>query len=162
MRAKLVTVFSDASVKGGQAGFGFWVKSDVAQVESSGDVREILERTTDKINEAELAGIIAACRAARDAHDGPIILVIQCDSMAALGAMRSLGIAFAKNSPLKCPPRQRMTDTEHHLLSKYRLIQDIESAWLKHIKGHTGARCGRSKINRLVDKLAAEGRNKKP
>lgn len=149
----IVTVFSDASVLKGATGCGFWVKSRSVNIEGSKSLDTSMMDPPMNSNMGELWGISVALKAAREAHTGEIIIVLQCDSLAALGAMVTFGYRFAKTSDKKAGPRLKMTQFEENLQHGIKALPEVKDIWLKHVKGHSGG-CSRTHINNRTDRLA--------
>ncbi len=152
---ELVTVFADASLSGDRVGCGWWFKSSSA----TGFGSDTLVQPNLNSNEAELWGLYVAIKAAVQAHNTPVDLVVQCDNIGALQALHTAGHRWAKTSTLKAGHRKKMSDFERSILKKVRELSYIKKVWLKHIKGHTGRSDPRSHINHRTDRLAAAARN---
>lgn len=149
-RHVLVSSFSDASFEAGLAGFAFWYRSGGFKGRGS-------DCTYAKsVNHAELLGIIAGAEHVYKTFDDgdPLTLLIQCDSMAALGAILTLNKGIvASTSPLPIPKRKRLDDEETFLIETF--FQNLRGpVYLKHIKGHSGIDDPRSKVNNWTDKQA--------
>ncbi len=154
----LITVFSDASVKDGKAGYGYWFKSAHASSYGYGDL------PTAHVPTAELQGICAGMRAALQAHadfKGDLAFVVQCDNLQALGALiPGLNARPAKTSPHPIYTVKVWTQPLRDELQALRKKLDRTPVYLKHVKGHRGTRDARSAVNTLTDRLARKGRSK--
>jgi ribonuclease HI len=153
-RPLLITVFSDASVSGNEAGCGWWFKSEFTK--RSGAMS--LTREGIQSNEAELWGIFNAITAAVGYHSQQVDIVLQCDSLSALQALHTKGHRWAKTSKLKGGPRRKMSPFEQSLADRISNLPTIENIYLKHVKGHTGRSDSRSFVNHLTDQLASSAR----
>lgn len=155
----LVTVFSDASLKDNVAGVGWWFKSS----EKQGKGHQQLADFPHDITIAELCGILKAVAAAVQAHPGrKLVIVLQCDNLAALGAVASLGARSASTSPIQIQPRKSLRPQERVYLNGLKDVLGDTLVWLKHVKGHNGNKCKRSAVNSLTDRLSRRGRIGKP
>lgn len=152
----LVTVFSDASLKDGKAGFGYWFKSSHASADGSaaGD------REFQNSCQAEFIGITVAIAAAVKAHPGQRIdFVVCCDNINALALFMDIGARFAKTSKLKAYPSRKMVREFRRELDQVHALLQGGKVWLKHVKGHSSKKdCARSWVNNLTDKLAGKAR----
>lgn len=152
----LITVFSDASFRDGCVGHGYWIKSKHKETTNKGFA------LADSVNSAELTGCLRALEIAVHLHshiEGEKAYIVQCDSLAALGALitRGVGIA-AKTSPIPIPARNSLTQQEDERITEFLSAHPNLTIWLKHVKGHTAGRDGRSGVNRTVDRLARQAR----
>lgn len=151
----MITVFGDASFKDGVSGGGYWFKSHLA----SGNGQLKLRATSDN-HEAELEILLEAMRIAvrHEAHASqPVpMLIIQSDSMAALGAMLLKTDAVAAKKSIPIPYRRRVTSGEGQILAAMRNEFGGHKIYLKHVKGHTSGADPRSYINRQVDRAARQ------
>ncbi len=152
----LITVFSDASIRGEQVGCGYWLKS--SETMKTGSLTTL--RADTNSNEAELWGIWHAIEAARKHHEGLIDIVLQCDNITALACLHHTGHRWARTSKLTAGPRRKMSPFEQSLVDKINNIQQIGKIWLKHVKGHSGG-CNRTYVNNLTDKLAGQASSQK-
>lgn len=151
----LITVFSDASFKDGIAGWGFWFKSSHGTGVGDGAAPAF------SAAHAELLGILAAAAEAVRCHQdcGPLALLIQCDSQAALGAFLHLGMArVARSSPMPISRRKQLAREERDALLRFRAQHPAIPIYLKHVKGHSKNGDARSWVNGYTDKLASTAR----
>lgn len=149
--ATLITVFADASLREGHSHYGYWFKSTLHCSQGSG------KKTAHSIEHAELIGICHGIASAIKTHGevGEIALVVQCDNLSALGLLKTLGNAKqASTSPIDIPPRKKWHPDEAQLIEELRSKLLEVPIWLKHVKGHTSKRDGRSGVNRLTDRLS--------
>jgi hypothetical protein len=147
----LITVFSDASFKGGVAGWSYWFKSHVARGKGHGSSSAI------SCSHGELLGIQAGINAALQAHhtQAKIAWVVQCDSLEALGLLLTFADArFAKTSFRTTGRRAGKVPVELRQTSLG--IKEVQRGviWLKHVKGHTNFDDPRHSLNRMNDRVA--------
>ena len=156
----LVTLFIDSSIKDGVVGFGYWFKFNNKST-TGGDVIWMPEGLENKTHLAEFMGITSSVSVVERTLKQPFDLLIQCDCLPALQLMKGLGAAFAKTSKLQGkgiqPPRSMR---EYSSLFYKAKKGNLESVWLKHVKGHGSGKSSRSYVNIVTDNIARKFRSK--
>lgn len=150
----LITVFTDASFRAGYAGFGYWFKSSQRTQTGSGSA-EVLTN-----NEAELLACLCGMRAALEGHSTTAdpALIVQSDSLVALGTLYTLGVGVpAKSSTHRIERRSRISPSEQAAVQSFLNEYGSFPCWLKHVKGHSGG-CSRTYVNGWTDELARKAR----
>jgi ribonuclease HI len=162
-RRGLATLFCDVSfcpeTKG--AGFGAWVRFDSLEkgVLFGGEIPVRCKSS----NDAEFWGLALALReiAKRFPDQSPAAIVLQCDNLAALEWVerfhpnaQEVG-EHHKTKPLRNGPASYPKSMELAVQAVMGMPAEAK-VWLKHVKGHTGKRDGRSWANRQCDNVAKE------
>ncbi len=158
-RPFMITVFGDASFKDGVSGGGYWFKSQAVS-----DKGHMKLRATESNHEAELEILLEAMRlaVAHIAHAGQpeAMLIVQSDSMAALGAMLLKTHAVAAKKSIPIPLRRKISSREGNLLALINREFGGRKIYLKHVKAHTSGTDARSSVNRHVDQMARHAMRK--
>ncbi len=153
----LVTIFADASfplcnrraqAPGVKSGLAWWYKSHLIGGRGSAAA---LALTTFH---AELQALLAGARDAIKAHDEPVNLLLQSDSMAALGAIQKYGLGVKTKSSRLLDNRKQLWPFEVLALEQFTRDHPDLTVWLKHVKGHTGKDDTRSWVNQQTDTAA--------
>lgn len=152
----LVTIFADASLLGGKAGFGYWFKSSHAQGE--GHATDDVDYE-GKVTTAELQGILIAVSACVNAHKGvdDLIFLIQCDCQHALRALVSYGAICAKTSSQPIQGGKVRCKKERGIITTIGQVTKGQPIYVKWVKGHSSG-CARTTVNGITDRLARKGR----
>ncbi len=160
MPGLLVTVFADASFRsngppskdGAVAGLGWYFKSHHMGRHGSGTA---VART---VPHAEILALLAGARAAIQAHGEPVDLLLQSDSMAALGAFVFLKCGTVAKTSIPVDKRKALWKVERACILDFLCEFPTVRIWLKHVKGHNGRADARSYINQCNDRAAKEAR----
>lgn len=156
-----ITVFSDASFcqRTRAAGWGAWAKRDDWRVgQFSGGRIELKSGEVECSQTAELAGIGLALwhHRRQGSFEGVDSVLLQCDSTGTLSLIKQViptagivasGKAIIGRSSIKAQVAPLILSTIKDALEGKRLA-------LKHVKGHTNRRDGRSWVNDQCDREA--------
>lgn len=153
----IISVFADASFSDGIGGYAFWVRARHNLILTGSSGWEAKD-----ISEVETIALCVATMQALDfvSHEPGVVLVLQSDSLHALGAFLNAGIGRpAKNSD-RTIRACTAGDTAAAFISKVSELAARSSArvYLKHVKAHTGAEEGRSRVNAWCDQTAKSAR----
>ena len=163
MADKIITIFSDASLRGHRSGWAAWAKCDGRTMRISAGitwpVRNIAEAETVALS-------MAILKAVEEFKPSPgAVIVAQSDSCDALGALRwaSSKIAASAHPVLVAKgtdaiPGMPKTLTGERAAFAQRAIKAVLEAkvliYVKHVRAHTGKADPRSSVNEWCDRQA--------
>ena len=162
MADKIITVFSDASLRGNRSGWAAWAKCDGRTMRISAGITW----PVSSIAEAETVALsIAILKAVEEFKPTPgTVIVAQSDSCDALGALRwASKIASSSHRVLVAKGTDAIPGTPKTLSGEraafaQRAIKVALDAkvliYVKHVRAHTGKADPRSSVNEWCDRQA--------
>jgi hypothetical protein len=162
MADKIITIFSDASLRGNRSGWAAWAKCDGRTMRISAGITW----PVSNIAEAETVALtMAILKAVEEFKPSPgTVIVAQSDSCDALGALRWASNFAASAPPVlvakgtdAIPGVPKTLNGERAAFAQRAIKVALDAKvliYVKHVRAHTGKADPRSSVNEWCDRQA--------